>query len=497
MKHIAPLLNKFNRIKYKLVLYAGILFLFVFIIAFIANKGNINALNAYSDFSDQYSELGSFYQNMESAAADAQTYLYLRDTEYLKSFENTLKIVHEKLDRLTEYTDSVSLKWRYQLLRNMVDSYSEGFDDLKEQRRSMDDFYGFFSRIPENIQATYIEYSTLLTNEMNLKRDDMIGRLKTSIAITIIIITLMFVITILFAVISICTITRPLGKIVENIKGIKHGNYRLAGINSADNDLKVLCEAIEDMSLSIQKNIEHVKEKSVLEKRILESENENLKIHDLLTETELKVLQGQINPHFLFNTLSLISRMAYLENAPKTKELMEITSDLLRYSLEKSNSTSDLRGEIGCIKNYLEIQKKRFGHRIQFQLFVEEGLPDPIMPGMVIQPLVENAVIHGVADMMEDAAVDVVIYRKHDKICVLVEDNGVGMDSDILEAITSGQLKETGTRANGNNIGFNNVKRRLDVFYGTEGILTIESSKGCGTAISINLPFDEESEELS
>lgn len=73
MKHIAPLLNKFNRIKYKLVLYAGILVLFVFIIAFIANKGNINALNAYSDFSDQYSELGSFYQNMESAAADAQT----------------------------------------------------------------------------------------------------------------------------------------------------------------------------------------------------------------------------------------------------------------------------------------------------------------------------------------------------------------------------------------------------------------------------------------
>ena len=98
---------------------------------------------------------------------------------------------------------------------------------------------------------------------------------------------------------------------------------------------------------------------------------------------------------------------------------------------------------------------------------------------------------------MEDAAVDVVIYRKHDKICVLVEDNGVGMDSDILEAITSGQLKETGTRANGNNIGLNNVKRRLDVFYGTEGILTIESSKGCGTAISINLPFEEENEELS
>ncbi|WP_395027443.1 hypothetical protein, partial [Robinsoniella sp.] len=146
MKHIAPLLNKFNRIKYKLVLYAGILFLFVFIIAFLSNKGNINALYAYSDFSDQYSELGSFYQNMESAAADAQTYLYLRDKEYLKSFEDSMEIVYERLDRLTKYTDSDSLKSRYQLLRNMVDSYSEGFYDLKEQRRSMDDFYGYFSR---------------------------------------------------------------------------------------------------------------------------------------------------------------------------------------------------------------------------------------------------------------------------------------------------------------------------------------------------------------
>lgn len=494
MKHTGGPLNKFNHIKYKLVLYAAILFLFVLFIGFLSNKGTINALNAYNDFSRQYSELGSFYKNMDSASGDAQTYLYLHDDKNLLNFEDTLKKVHQNLDSLTQYTNNESLKWRYKLLRNMVDTYSEGFYDLKDHKRSMDDFYGFFSRIPENIQATYMEYSILVTNEMNLKRELMLQSLKTSIVITLIIITLMIAITILFAVISIHTITNPIVKIVENIKRIKNGSYLLPKVKSADNDLMVLCEAIEDMSVSIQKNIEHVSEKSVLEKRILESQNENLKIHDLLTETELKVLQGQINPHFLFNTLSLISKMAYLEHAPKTTGLMEITSELLRYSLEKSNSTSDLRGEISCIRNYLDIQKTRFGHRIQFQLFVEDSLPNPIMPGMIIQPLVENAVIHGVANMMEDAAVDVVIYRKNNLLCIQVEDNGIGMDSDNLESIMSCQTAESNTHSS---IGFSNVKRRLEMFYGIEGVLTIESSKDCGTSVSINLPFEEESEEPS
>lgn len=495
MKQTNRFIDRFNHIKYKLASYACILILFVFFIALISNKGTVNALNAYSEFSSQYSELGKFYKNIESAASDAQSYLYLRDDNNLKSFETKVLLANQNLDSLTGYTENQKLMWRYQLLRNMVDSYYEGFHDLKDYKKSMNEFYGYFSRIPENIQATYVGYATLLTDEMIVLREDMLMRLNSAIILTICVIGLIIVITILFAIISIRTITNPIGRILENIKKIKHGNYHLSKVKSADNDLNVLCEAIEDMSCSIQKNIAHVREKSILEKRILESENENLKIHDLLTETELKVLQGQINPHFLFNTLSLISKMAYLEHAPKATGLMDITADLLRYSLEKSNSASDLKGEISCIRNYLEIQKIRFGHRIQFQLFVEENLPNPVMPGMVIQPLVENAVIHGVGNMMEDAAVDVVVFRKHNRICIQVEDNGAGMESDVLEAVMSGEMKQATNNSKGSSIGLNNVKRRLEMFCGIEGVLTIESSKDCGTAVSINLPYEEESEE--
>nr|WP_275950534.1 sensor histidine kinase [Clostridium sp. MCC353] len=242
------------------------------------------------------------------------------------------------------------------------------------------------------------------------------------------------------------------------------------------------------MADEVQASIRHVQEKSQLENQLLEKENENLKVKELLIETELKVLQGQMNPHFLFNTLSLISKMAYLEGAEKTSELMETTTDLLRYSLDKSNSVSDLYSEIESVKNYIKIQEVRFGHRIKFELSVGNHIPKVIMPGMIIQPLIENAVIHGVKNMVSGAHVLVSVKRGGDKVYILVEDNGTGMDSSRLEAVQSGVEEKS--------IGINNVRKRLELFFGIKPVLSIESAVQCGTAVTVELPVSNGMEEI-
>jgi sensor histidine kinase YesM len=105
--------------------------------------------------------------------------------------------------------------------------------------------------------------------------------------------------------------------------------------------------------------------------QLLAAENENLKIHEQLIQSEIRILQDQMNPHFLFNTLSMITQIATMENAGQTAELMETTINLLRYSMDKPNHMSTLYEELECARNYIHIQRLRFGGRINFELNIE------------------------------------------------------------------------------------------------------------------------------
>lgn len=479
---------KQKTIKQKLSVYNIILFLLSLSIAVITNAGTVKVLRNYDDFTNQYSELNEFYKNMEQADGAAQAYLYSNDADNLNQFYEKSAACYENLRVLCNTTENPDLLWKYSRLRNMVDSYSEIFQEIGIDKINRDKKYEFFSRINSNIQRTYIEYSSLISIEMNETRQMMAGELKKQLIITILFAAVMTVSAGLFGVIASRSIAQPIGQIIKNISGIRKGDYQVSAITGANTfEIGILNDAVKELGEEIQNSIQHMWDKAHLENQLLEKENENLKMNELLIQTELKVLQGQMNPHFLFNTLSLISKMAYLEGAVKTCELMETTSDLLRYSLNKSNSISDLNSEIECVRNYIKIQETRFGNRIRFELKIDDVLPELYMPGMIVQPLVENAVMHGVRNVMEGAAVTISVLSDRNKVYVMVEDNGEGMDSQRLEEVQAG-TKE-------NSIGIANVKKRLDMFFGGRQILIIESAPQCGTAVTIVLPITCESEE--
>lgn len=253
-------------------------------------------------------------------------------------------------------------------------------------------------------------------------------------------------------------------------------------ISNTSIEMENLCIALDDMAQHVQKNIK--KEKAALKHQLLEKENENLKKDELLALSELKMLQNQINPHFLFNTLNMIYKTAYRENATDTGAMVDKTAMLLRYALDKANKTSDLYSEIESVENYIYIQEKRFHQRINFVLNVEDNLPNIQVPGLLIQPLIENAVKHGLKNVIEDGEVVVNIQKIDESVVISVSDNGVGLETDVLEKSV---LNDFQTDNEKSNLGLYNVIQRIKMFYGKNASISFNSYPECGFEVIIEI----------
>lgn len=184
----------------------------------------------------------------------------------------------------------------------------------------------------------------------------------------------------------------------------------------------------------------------------------------------------------------MIYKTAYKENAMDTSAMVNKTSMLLRYALDKANKTSDLYSEIESIENYIYIQEKRFHQRIRFILNVEENLPNIQVPGMLIQPLVENSVKHGLKDVIKDGEVLINIQHIDNSIFISVSDNGKGLETEILE---KGIISDFQMNKNKNNLGLYNVIQRIRMFYGKAAQISFNSYPGCGFEVIIEIKVEE------
>ncbi len=481
---------RFGSLKQQLIFYNSILLVFVLLIVLLSVFSYSKTLNTYDIFSAQYTDLSGFYREVKAGDISARNYLYGKNAGQMQTFQNRMQLANQKLEAISARAKYPELKWRLLLLHNMMETYNETFDRLMNNQFDSSvaytNEYYFLINTAKNIDATAPQYYALLTEEMNAVSDTLQILWRRQTILTFGVIGIMILLSVVFSCTYIWSITKPIQKIVKNINEIKQGRYDLKEVNHAGREISVLCDAFDEMAQSVQLYIKSTEERGKLEKKLLETENKNLKMNELLMESELKALQGQMNPHFLFNTLSMIAKMAYMENAPETRAMMETVADLLRYSLDKSAKTSDLFGEIECIKNYYEIQRKRIGHRVKFSLRISVGLKNISMPGMILQPLVENAILHGVSQMTGGARIDVSLYIHGDNLYLAVEDNGIGMTQDTIDKIMA--CDNSIESKTGTNIGLHNVLKRLEIFYGSNFKMKIISDLGEGTYLIISLP---------
>lgn len=248
--------------------------------------------------------------------------------------------------------------------------------------------------------------------------------------------------------------------------------------------------AVEMLSLTANNIIEN-SAANLAQKRLLNEAQERAALQAALKETELKALKAQINPHFLFNSLTLLGYTALDEDAPRTEEIVYTLSDLLRYSLRNLASSVGLAEEMEMIKQYLAIQKIRFGERLVSDIELDPELTDVEIPCMILQPLVENAVIHGAEPLSRPVTIAVKAYQKDEFMLLEVVDDGVGMPSELVDTLNAGVFDN-----DSKSIGLQNVFQRLRSEYHDQFSVEVESAPGAGTHISLTLALRPEASLL-
>ncbi|MGL5513782.1 MAG: sensor histidine kinase [Sporomusa sp.] len=256
-------------------------------------------------------------------------------------------------------------------------------------------------------------------------------------------------------------------------------------------DVKV----VPENSLNVAADLLHIMANYVVEmgvastaqRQLMEEMEAKAELETLLRAAEMKALQSQINPHFLFNTLNTIASLALLEGAVQTQEVVYALSDLLRTNLREGAEMRTLEEELNTIVDYLTIQSVRFGDRIQTEIDIEPAVLKVSVPALSLQPLVENAIIHGLEPKKDGGYIKIGGYIESDKVVIVVSDTGVGISPERLNTIfkEEQQARKGHTTA----LGIINVHRRIQHYFGNQYGLRIDSKVGEGTNAYIYLPY--------
>ena len=271
-------------------------------------------------------------------------------------------------------------------------------------------------------------------------------------------------------------ISKPLKQLQHSMKEVEKGNFKDAAMRiEGDNEIADLGTSFQIMTEKIQQ----LMEQSVQEQR------EKRK-------SELNALQSQINPHFLYNTLDSIIWMA---ESGKNQEVVLMTSSLaklLRQSISNEDEIVTVEKEIGYTRSYLTIQKMRYKDQLEFEIDVQEEALDMPIVKLVVQPLVENAVQHGIREMLGDGVISLIIEKEDGYIRIAVSDNGVGMTESQIRAVMNGESYSDSTDNDSNGIALDNVMHRLSLYYNRDDLFQISSEgEGMGTEVAILLPVEE------
>lgn len=298
---------------------------------------------------------------------------------------------------------------------------------------------------------------------------------------------------ILVAVIAIAGVFRLLDhSLVRPILLMSAQSRRIAEHDFAIPDLTARTEdevgelilAFNRMKHATRDQIATLEEKNSIESALHREELAKLELEQNLDRTRLEMLKSQVNPHFLFNTLNMISCMARLEDAETTDRMILSLSGLFRYNLRTKEQEVYLEQELEVLDDYIYIQQMRFDGRIAYQKDLRVDPMGVRLPSFTLQPVVENAFVHGLAHREEGGRICLRIWQEGAMLRVSIADNGVGMDEAQLQDL---HRRIRDSEQTGRGIGLGNISRRISMLY-PEGDLRIYSRPGRGTVIQFAIP---------
>ncbi|MGC6587330.1 cache domain-containing sensor histidine kinase [Paenibacillus sp. Dod16] len=272
---------------------------------------------------------------------------------------------------------------------------------------------------------------------------------------------------VLFSVVISRNLTRPIKKLQEKMMEVEKGNF----------DIRVPVGHSREISgLARSFNVMVLKVKELMDQIVIEQE--------IKRKSELNALQAQINPHFLYNTLDSIIWMAESKKHDEVILMTSALARLFRASLSKGREMIPIATEVEHITNYLKIQQMRYQDKIRFTLDMDRELYPYLTLKVLLQPLVENAIYHGIKNKEGPGTITITGRLQDDRIRFQVMDDGIGMDRSKVETL----LISTGSQHSRNSVGIANVHQRIQLYFGAEYGLRYTSEPGAGTNVTVLIP---------
>lgn len=443
--------------------------------------------------------LNDLGDNVNKVQQYLESFLATKQTDSLGDYYRSSASLRKNTEKLHQGISGNKSGLMLKDIKNMTDTYLIETDAAVSSKRGRDinEYIAHYNNASKVFGYINL-YISKLNNEQFQENTDrylkVAGRLNFIQYLNIVIIIGVVIFNIILILLITFKITKPIVMLSHSADEISRGNFDVEQVVVDTNDeISVMSDAFNRMASSIKVYINEIKEKAELEGRLKEEKMQNLKMKNLLKEAELQALQSQINPHFIFNTLNAGAQVAMLEGADKTCVFVENVANLFRYNLKKLEKPVTLREEINNIGTYIFILKARFADRIEYFQKIDESVIDLHMPCMILQPIVENAFIHGIGEMENGGHIELLVEKKEDGVEIIVRDNGKGIEREQIDRILNYELnfdsvQEHKSIGHTTGIGLNNVISRLKLFFNKEDIVDIYSQPGEGTSFIIRIP---------
>jgi len=420
---------------------------------FIKTKDNVN-IQKYTDSNNKIENL--IIEIQPYIQKDEESGIYLRN---LKNMFESYKVESYHLMSKVIYDERLD---------------SKSYDNLTELKT----LFTYINKHSKSLVVSYLNYS-------NIEYSTTMGKYKNTEIQIYTALILILLVSFVFTMLVSKDLNNTMGRLRKYAELLSAAKWEIPDLKDQKYDeLNSLAKAFDIMKHSIRKFIEELNEKTEIENNYHIEKLKSTEKDKLIKETQLSALQSQMDPHFLFNTLNTISRMAMFEYADETVKLIEATSKILRYNLDCKDRMVELKEEIRMIKAYVIIQETRFQDQMSFIFDIDKNLDDVKVPPMLIQPIVENAIIHGLREKDSGGIIRITVKEKNSYISISIKDNGVGMDNEKMNTL----LSEVKNESMG--LGVFNVKKRLELYFNRSDLFKINSRIGKGTEILIFIPIE-------
>ena len=496
-----------SRLKTKVIplqVKLSLVFILASMIIFIVNAMLVLGINNLTlDIDSVYRDnlrLNELTVALDNVQNNMTEYLNTKTTDSLEQYYKSAQEYSYMLSELNTYVSSDTYDLMERDIRNMSQEYLETTQNAIEAKRGRNvEKYSAEYDKAGNLYDYINTYINSLNNERFKSNSEnftvLIREFRFFEIVSMIVMLGAIVSSSIFVIGFTSTIIGPVRKLASAADEVAKGNFEIDTLEITSRDeVGVVTGAFNKMVVSIKQYIEQIKENMEHERQMQEKE---LRIEATLKDAQLKYLQTQINPHFLFNTLNAGAQLAMMEEAQRTYDYIQNTAEFFRYNVREGNTTVLLEDEITLIDHYIYILNVRFSGDIHYEKSIETDISGVYMPSMILQPIVENSVNHGIKEMEGKGKISLRVYHDGDAVAVSIKDNGIGMTKDMIDKVLSGELtdEEKPAPAGAHGIGMDNVIKRLKLFTDREDSVMIKSAgENEGTEVIIRLNIGGEAD---